>query len=203
MKKAENKDIGGLIFDIEPLIFKLESLSSLCLVINNALESGSTSEEQYYPAIFLLGDQLAELHKKWRKRLRRCKKPIRARGEARQMRTETMAKEKAAATANSNRQSKRLPVQRSQFQYTIGNAAFQAKHKNGPEMPCKAFEPENGKGYPQKFLTFLNGIPANLNVLRQREGSTKHKTALQPGYSLALCLVVISINSIPFFHASL
>lgn len=64
MKKAENKDIGGLIFDIEPLIFKLESLSSLCLVINNALEGGSTSEEQYYPAIFLLGDQLAELHKK-------------------------------------------------------------------------------------------------------------------------------------------
>lgn len=64
MKKAENRDIGGLIFDIEPLIFKLESLSSLCLVINNALESGSTAEEQYYPAIFLLGDQLAELHEK-------------------------------------------------------------------------------------------------------------------------------------------
>lgn len=64
MKKAENKDIGGLIFDLEPLIFKMESLSSLCLVINNALEGGSTAEEQYYPAIFLLGDQLADLHKK-------------------------------------------------------------------------------------------------------------------------------------------
>lgn len=63
MKKVENKDIGGLIFDMEPLIFKAETLSSLCLVINNALESGTTAEEQYYPAIFLLGDQLAELHK--------------------------------------------------------------------------------------------------------------------------------------------
>lgn len=64
MKKGENKDIGGLIFELEPLIFKMETLSSLCLVINNALESGSTVEEQYYPAIFLLGDQLAELHEK-------------------------------------------------------------------------------------------------------------------------------------------
>lgn len=71
------------------------------------------------------------------------------------MRTETMAKEKAAATANSNRQSKRLPSSRSRFQYTIGNAAFQAKHKNGPERPCKAFEPENGKGYPQQFFSIF------------------------------------------------
>lgn len=29
MKKAENKDIGGLIFELEPLVFKMESLSSL------------------------------------------------------------------------------------------------------------------------------------------------------------------------------
>lgn len=38
MKKAENKDIGRLIFELEPLIFKMETLSSLCLVITNAGE---------------------------------------------------------------------------------------------------------------------------------------------------------------------
>lgn len=48
---------------------------------------------------------------------------------------ETVVKEKAAATANSNRQSKRLPVSRSQFQYIIRNATFQAKHKNAPAKP--------------------------------------------------------------------
>lgn len=65
---------------------------------------------------------------------------------------ETVVKEKAVATANSNRQSKRLPIQRSQFQYIIRNATFQAKHKNAPAKPCKAFEPENRTDCSRNFL---------------------------------------------------
>lgn len=134
--------------------------------------------------------KMAEVKKKWRKRLRRCKKPIRARGEARQMRTETMAKEKAAATANSNRQSKRLPLSRSQFQYTIGNAAFQAKHKNGPvrRLSLKT-------DYPHNFLNILKRDSGEFKRIAAagRPGGTKSRVAT--GYSLALCLVLISMST--------
>lgn len=106
------------------------------------------------------------------------------------MKTETMAKEKAAATANSNRQSKRLPVQRSQFQYTIGNAAFQAKHKNGPEMPCKAFEPENGKEYPNNFLNIFKRDSGEFKRIAAAGSIDETKSRIATGYSLALCLVL-------------
>lgn len=34
-----------LVADLEPIVYRAEQLSSFCLVINNALESGSTNEE--------------------------------------------------------------------------------------------------------------------------------------------------------------
>ena len=106
------------------------------------------------------------------------------------MRTETMAKEKAAATANSNRQSKRLPVQRSRFQYTIGNADFQAKRKNGPERPCKAFEPENGKEYSKKFLSIFKRDSGEFKRIAATGSPGETKSRIATGYSLALCLVL-------------
>lgn len=116
------------------------------------------------------------------------------------MKTETMAKEKAAATANSNRQSKRLPVQRSQFQYTIGNAAFQAKHKNGPEMLCKTVEPGNGKECPQKFLNVFKRDSGEFKRIAAAGSPGETKSRIVTGYSLALCLVLISM--IKRFHIS-
>lgn len=103
---------------------------------------------------------------------------------------ETMAKEKAAATANSNRQSKRLPVQRSQFQYTIGNADFQAKHKNGSKRPCKTFETENGKEYPHNFLNIFKRDSGEFKRIAAAGSPSETKSRVATGYSLALCLVL-------------
>jgi len=116
------------------------------------------------------------------------------------MRTETMAKEKAAATANSNRQSKRLPLSRSRFQYITGNADFQAKHKNGPERPCKAFEPENRKGYPHNFFNIFKRDSGEFKRIAAAGSPGETKSRVATGYSLALCLVLISM--IKRFHIS-
>lgn len=103
---------------------------------------------------------------------------------------ETVVKEKAAATANSNRQSKRLPISRSQFQYTIENAAFQAKHKNAPAKPCKVFEPENRTDCHQKFLNVFKRGYGEFKRIAEAGSPSETKSRVATGYSLALCLVL-------------
>lgn len=57
----DRKDLEMLVDDLGPLVYRAEQLSSFCLVVNNALEGGSTNETQYIPAIELLGELMAEL----------------------------------------------------------------------------------------------------------------------------------------------
>lgn len=59
----DRKDLEMLVDDLGPLVYRAEQLSSFCLVVNNALEGGSTNETQYIPAIELLGELMAELSK--------------------------------------------------------------------------------------------------------------------------------------------
>lgn len=60
--KKDVTNLKTLVDDLEPIVWRAEQLSSFCLVINNALESGSTNEEQYIPAIELLGELMAEFY---------------------------------------------------------------------------------------------------------------------------------------------
>ncbi|MCQ4735757.1 hypothetical protein, partial [Anaerotruncus colihominis] len=60
--KKGGTNLKMLVADLEPIVYRAEQLSSFCLVINNALESGSTNEEQYIPAIELLGELMAEFY---------------------------------------------------------------------------------------------------------------------------------------------
>lgn len=59
------KRLKDLVDNMGALTYRAEQLSSFCLVINNALESGSTNETQYIPAIELLGELMAELSQKF------------------------------------------------------------------------------------------------------------------------------------------
>lgn len=52
----DRKNLEMLVDDLGPLVYRAEQLSSFCLVVNNALESGSTNETQYIPAIELLSN---------------------------------------------------------------------------------------------------------------------------------------------------
>lgn len=58
-------DITTVINALEQSVYRAEQLNSFCLVLNNALESGSTNEEQYMPAIELLGELLADFSERF------------------------------------------------------------------------------------------------------------------------------------------
>lgn len=57
----DRKNLETLVDDLGPLVYRAGRLSSFCLVVNNALEGGSTNETQYIPAIELMGELMAEL----------------------------------------------------------------------------------------------------------------------------------------------
>lgn len=56
----DRKNLETMVDDLGPLVYRAEQLSSFCLVVNNALEDGSTNETQYIPAIELMGELMAE-----------------------------------------------------------------------------------------------------------------------------------------------
>lgn len=63
--KKDMKQLEMLVDDLGVLVYRAEQLSSFCLVINNALEGGSTNENQYIPAFELLGELMMDLSQKF------------------------------------------------------------------------------------------------------------------------------------------
>lgn len=57
-----NEEITLAVLDLESIVRRAGEINSLCLVLDNVLENGQGTKEQYIPSIRLLGELVSDIY---------------------------------------------------------------------------------------------------------------------------------------------